>query len=99
MRIYYLLKVANTTSDVKGVMRKLYAIRHLRDLPAPDIIVIGVATFTIKNTNNSRQGLVKYKEGMKDLLSDIQQAVIKEGSKVLFMVQPLVDEQKLHKAR
>ena len=79
-------------------MRKLYAIRYLRNMAAPDIIVIGVATHTIRNTNNSHEDLVKYREGMKDLLSEIQQAVIKEGSKVLFMVQPLVDEQKLNKA-
>ena len=41
----------------------------------------------------------EYKEGMKDLLPEFQWAAKKADSKVLFMVQPTVDEYKLHKAR
>ena len=71
----------------------------MRDSPAPDIVVIGVATHMIKMSNDSAGALAVYKEGMQDLLAEIQWAVKKEGSKVLFMVQPTVDEEKLHETR
>ena len=71
-----------------------------RDSPtAPDIVVVGVATHAIKTSNDSDEALDEYKEGMRDLLPEFQWAVKKEGSKVLFMVQPTVDEEKLHEAR
>ena len=82
---------------VKRVLR--WGETHLRDSPAPDIVVIGVATHTIKNSNDSAEALEEYKEGIKDLLPEIQWAAKKEGSKVLFMVQPTVDEEKLIEAR
>ena len=70
-----------------------------RDLTVPDIVVIGVATHMIKSSNDSEEALVEYREGMRDLLPEIQRAVKRDGSKVLFMVQPTVDEEKLHEAR
>ena len=70
-----------------------------RDLTVPDIVVIGVATHMIKSSNDSEEALLEYREGMKDLLPEIQRAVKRDGSKVLFMVQPTVDEEKLHEAR
>ena len=74
--------------------------RSTRDNPpAPDIVVIGVATHMIKSSNDSEEALLEYREGMKDLLPEIQRAVKRDGSKVLFMVQPTVDEEKLHEAR
>ena len=72
---------------------------HFKNLPAPDIIVVGVATHMIKTYNDSDEGLVEYRRGMKELLPDIQRAVRMEGSRVLFMVQPTVDRQKLHDVR
>ena len=70
-----------------------------RDLTVPDIVVIGVATHMIKSSNDSEEALLEYREGMKDLLPEIERAVNRDGSKVLFMVQPTVDEEKLHEAR
>ena len=83
---------------VKLVMRESQSeSRSTRD--NPDIVVIGVATHMIKSSNDSEEALLEYREGMKDLLPEIQRAVKRDGSKVLFMVQPTVDEEKLHEAR
>ena len=89
---------ATTPVGVKLVMRESQSeSRSTRD--NPDIVVIGVATHMIKSSNDSEEALLEYREGMKDLLPEIQRAVKRDGSKVLFMVQPTVDEEKLHEAR
>ena len=89
---------ATTPAGVKLVMRESEPeSRTSRD--QPDIVVIGVATHMIKSSNDSEEALVEYREGMRDLLPEIQRAVKRGGSKVLFMVQPTVDEEKLHEAR
>ena len=53
----------------------------------------------IDDLRNVQTPQEEYKEGMKDLLPEFQWAAKKAESKVLFMVQPTVDEYKLHKAR